>query len=300
MQFKRWLILSLQCGSIAVAHCQGNMPRYNHIVIVMEENHAFKELIGSTNAPFINKLADGGALFNNSHGISHPSQPNYLALYSGSTQGVHSDVCLDDITPFNTPNLGAALLAKGLSFKGYAENMPHEGFLGCRESISHYTFGYKYARKHTPWVNWIGTSVNSIPASASVPLTEFPSAKDFDKLPTVAFVIPNMDNDMHNIGIEGDAAAIRRGDNWLKDHLADYADWASKHNSLLIITFDEDDYQTKNANRIPTIFYGDKVSRGEYPEFINHYNVLHTIEVMYSLPEIEKIPSSTITDIWNK
>ncbi len=301
MLIKRWLTAIVIVHSMFIAvYAQGYMPHYDHIVIVVEENHAFNELIGSNNAPFINSLANNGALFNNSHGVGHPSQPNYLALYSGSTHNITSDVCLDDNTPFNTPNLGAALINKGLSFKGYAENMPSEGYLGCRLYFSHYTVGYKYGRKHTPWVNWIGSCVNCIPASASVPFTAFPAAKDFDKLPTVAFVIPDMDNDMHNIGMAGDAAAIRRGDKWLKDNLSEYTAWAKKHNSLLIITFDEDDYSTKNANRIPTIFYGDKVSRGEYPELINHYNVLHTIEVMYDLPATEKIPPSPITDAWKK
>jgi hypothetical protein len=274
------------------------MPCYDHIVIVVEENHAFNELIGSTNAPFINKLANTGALFNNSHGIGHPSQPNYIALYSGSTQGVKNDECLDDDSPFNAPNLGAALIKRGLSFKGYAETMPSEGYLGCTLHFNAYTLGFIYGRKHTPWVNWIGTCNNCIPASASVPLTEFPADTNFNKLPTVCFVIPNMDDDMHNIGIAGDDAAIQRGDKWLKDNLGAYANWAKRHNSLLIITFDEDDKATKNANRIPTIFFGDRVSRGEYPELINHYSVLHTIETMYDLPATEKIPPSVITDVW--
>jgi len=74
---------------------QNDIPQYDHVVVVIEENHAYHEIIGSANAPYINELAKGGVLFSNSHGIGHPSQPNYLALFSGSTQGVTSDECLE-------------------------------------------------------------------------------------------------------------------------------------------------------------------------------------------------------------
>jgi hypothetical protein len=274
------------------------IPRYDHVIIVIEENHAYKELIGSANAPYINELAKGGVLFTDSHGIGHPSQPNYLALFSGSTQGVKDDECLEKITPYKTPNLGAALLSKGLTFKGYAQTMPSAGFLGCYSQKSTLTLAYLYARKHTPWVNWLGTGPNTIPASLSVPMTDF--SKDFKKLPTLAFVIPNMDDDMHNIGGPGDAAAIQRGDKWLKENLSKYARWAKRHNSLLIVTFDEDDYDPQNGNRIPTIFYGAKLKHGECATTINHYNVLHTLEAMYGLPSADDISAAPISDVWGK
>jgi hypothetical protein len=277
---------------------QSDIPRYDHVVVVIEENHAYNELIGSANAPYINELAKGGTLFTDSHGIGHPSQPNYLALFSGSTQGVTGDGCLVGKTPFKTPNLGAALITKGFTFKGYAENMPAMGFLGCTSLSSSVTVGHLYARKHTPWVNWLGTGHNCIPDSLSVPMTAFP--KNFKKLPTVSFVVPDMDNDMHNIGFAGDAAAIRRGDHWLKENIAKYADWAKKHNSLLIVTFDEDDYSTQNGNKIPTIFYGAGVNQGEYSKLVNHYHILHTLEVMYGLPSADNVSAAPISGIWGK
>jgi acid phosphatase len=277
---------------------QSDIPRYDHVVVVIEENHAYNELIGSPNAPYINELAKDGTLFTDSHGIGHPSQPNYLALFSGGTQGVKGDGCLLKSTPFKTPNLGAALLHKGLTFKGYAETMPAIGFLGCTSRSSSVTVGHLYARKHTPWVNWLGTGPNCIPDSLSMPMTEFP--KNFKKLPTVSFVVPNMDNDMHNIGMAGNAAAISRGDQWLKKNISDYAKWAKKHNSLLIVTFDEDDYDSKNGNRIATIFYGDKVNTMEYSKSINHYYVLHTLEVMYGLPSDDDVSAAPISGIWEK
>ena len=174
------------------------IPRFDHVILVVEENHSYSELIGSPDAPYINSLAMGGAIFTNSHGIAHPSQPNYLVLFSGSTQGITDDTCLDGTASFSTPNLGAALNTKGFSFKGYAQTMPNAGYLGCMYLYDTLTGGNLYARKHTPWVNWLGSGYNQIPPGSSLPMTAFPS--NFDQLPTVAFVIPDMDHDMHNIG----------------------------------------------------------------------------------------------------
>jgi len=299
MQAPRTIAALLLVGSLLSFHSpQSSIPKYSHVIIVIEENHAYHELIGSANAPYITKLARGGALFTDSHGIGHPSQPNYLALFSGSTQGILDDQCLDKITPYHTPNLAAALIHKGLSFKGYAHTMPSEGYMGCAYLISPTTRGSLYARKHCPWVNWIGKGENTLPASVSLPMTAFP--KDFRKLPTVSFVIPDMDYDMHNIGGPGDTAAIKRGDKWLKDNLSAYAEWAKKHNSLLIVTFDEDDYDPQNGNKIATIFYGAKVNKGEYGQTINHYNLLHTLEAMYGLPAADDVSAAPIGDVWQK
>src|SRR6266550_279019 len=69
------------------------VPQFDHIVVVVEENHPYSAIIGNSSAPFINKLASQGALFKSSFAITHPSQPNYLALFSGSTQGVTTNTC---------------------------------------------------------------------------------------------------------------------------------------------------------------------------------------------------------------
>lgn len=284
------------CFSFRETNQAIKLHRYDHIIIVMEENHGFDEVIGSPNAPYITQLAQEGALFTNAHGVTHPSQPNYLALYSGSVQGVIGDESLEKVTPFTTPNLGAALIKHGLTFKGYAQTMPSVGFMSGYYKKSELTKAYQYARKHAPWVNWIGDKENNIPASVSLPMEQFPI--DFTKLPTVAFVIPDMDCDMHNIGDPGDAEAIKRGDQWLKNNLGAYVEWAKKHNSLLILTFDEDDF--KQVNHIPTILVGAGIAPGKYDERINHYSILHTIEAMYKLPVNDTTKAAVITDVWKK
>ncbi len=288
-----FVVLFFSCHQKKEVVKNSGLPRPDHTLVVILENHSFDQIIGSGNAPYINELALEGAVFTHAHGVTHPSQPNYLALFSGSTQGITDDRCLIDETPYTTPNLASALINKGFSFKGFAESMPSVGYLECSYGLSDLNGGVLYARKHAPWVNWQGTGKNNIPVSASQPMTAFPS--DFSQLPTVAFVIPNQDYDMHNgTGPE----VIQRADRWLKDQLGAYIDWAKTHNSLLILTFDEDDF-TQN-NHILTLFTGAMIQPGQYPKTINHYNVLHTIEAMYDLPITDTIQAELITEIWKK
>ena len=271
------------------------VPRPNHIVIVVEENHGYDQVVRSDNAPYINELIKTGALFTNSHGIAHPSQPNYLVLFSGDFQGVKNDDCLQNKTPFTTANLGASLLQNGFTFKGYAEIIPSDNYPGCEYKISALTHTYLYARKHVPWVNWLGNKKNDLPDSISLPMSNFPT--DFNQLPTVSFVVPDMDNDMHNIGNAGENAAIKRGDTWLKDNLGNYIKWAQQHNSLFILTFDEDDFT--EPNQIVTLFAGSMVKPGKYSEKINHYNVFNTVEAMYRLLTDSSKSATVIRDVWN-
>jgi len=118
-----------------------------------------------------------------------------------------------------------------------------------------------------------------------------PFPTDFTKLPTISFVIPNQDHDMHD-------GTINQADTWLKTNLDSYVKWAKTHNSLLIVQWDEDDFTT--TNQIPTLFVGPMVKAGNYSENINHFNVLRTLEDMYALPTVSKSTTATpITDVWN-
>ena len=272
---------------------KATFPKPDHIVIVMEENHGYDEIMDTPQTPFISSLAKKGALFTDSHGVTHPSQPNYLALFSGSVQGVTDDHCLEVETPYSTQNLGAALLEKDYTFAGYAQNLPAVGFRGCEDKKSKLNGASLYARKHCPWVNWQGDKAHNFAAqSTGFPMSKFPG--DYDKLPTVSFVIPDQDHDMHNNG--QDTTMIKKADDWLNFNLSGYIDWAQTHNSLFILTYDEDNF-TKD-NRIPTIFIGEMIKSGEYNEPINHYNVLRTIEQMYGLKSSGSAHAKLITDVW--
>ncbi len=257
------------------------LPAPDHIVIVIMENHGYNQIIGSSSAPYINSLANDplGALFTNSHGTAHPSQPNYLMFYSGSNQGVTTDN-LPTIFPFTAVNLGAALINSGKSFVGYSEDLPSVGYNGV-------SYG-NYVRKHNPWVNWQESPSNGYPQSVNQPYTSFPT--DYTYLPTVSFIVPNMIHDMHD-------GTIQQGDAWLHDNINNFVIWAKTHNSLLILTFDEDNFTV--PNQIPTIFVGQYVLAGSYSDYINHYNILRTIEDIYSVPRSGAANTANpITNCW--
>ena len=254
------------------ANAKKKLPKPAHIIVVMEENHSYDDIIGSASAPYINGLAQAGALFTDSHAVTHPSQPNYLELFSGSKQGVTNDNCPHS---FAVDNEASQLIAAGKSFVGYSEGLPAEGSLVCTSG--------RYARKHAPWTNF-----TNLAPTTNEPYTAFP--KTLKKLPTVSWVIPNLDDDMHD-------GTIAEGDTWLKNNLAKYATWAMTHNSLLIVTWDEDD--GSQDNQIPTIFIGPMVKQGQYSEHITHDNILATIEAMYGLAPLGNAASvQPIRDVW--
>ena len=263
ISFLFFLLATLRSGA--------QIPRPLHVVVVILENKNYHDIIDSAAAPYINWLAHDShtAFFSNSFATHHPSQPNYLALYSGSNQGITTNVRPDSL-PFKTPNLGASLLQKGFSFVGYSEDLP---FAGSDTELT-----ATYARRHNPWVNWQNSPVNGIPPECNQPLSAFPT--DFNQLPEVAFIVPNNKNNMHD---GADPLRIQRGDQWVHDHFDCYVQWAKSHNSVFILTFDEDDYDTV-ANHVVTYFLGQRVVKGTYPQTINHYSVLATIETMFHLP----------------
>lgn len=248
------------------------VPTPAHVVIVVEENHGYSQIIGSAQAPYINSLAAQGALFTNSYAITHPSQPNYLALFSGSTQGITDDSCPHT---FSVGTLESELIGIGKKFIGYSEGLPGVGSETCASGL--------YVRKHAPW-----TDFSKDNSQYDQPFTWFPT--NYADLTKVSWVVPNLDDDMHD-------GTIQQGDSWLQQHLMGYANWARSNNSLLIVTFDED--EGTEGNHIATIFYGPMVKPGKYSERINHYNVLRTVEDMYGLGHLGNTQNATpITDVW--
>ena len=231
-----------------------------HVVIVIEENKSFSTIIGNPDAPYLNALAEQGLLFTDAHAVMHPSQPNYVALFAGSAYGLTDDSCPHDL---KGPNLASELLAKKLGFASYSEDMPAAGFTGC--SADHGL----YRRKHNPVADFQA----GLLASVNLPFSDFPHA--YAKLPTVAFVVPNMMNNMHD-------GTIAEGDVWLKAHLSGYVEWAKHYNSLLIVTWDESDARSA-TNQIPLIVAGAGIRARRSSQYVDHYSLLRTIEDFYGL-----------------
>ncbi|MGH8164971.1 MAG: alkaline phosphatase family protein, partial [Rhodanobacteraceae bacterium] len=253
----------------------GALPRPDHVVVVIEENTGLEGLLASGNTPFIHSLVSDsagkptGALFTNSYGIGHPSQPNYFALFAGDTLGVTTNAPPAQI--FAAPNLATALATKHLGFRAFSQSLGG---------------GWPYARRHNPWPYFRGGKAYQVDTTA------FPKdAAGYEKLPTVSFVVPNDYHDMHS----GPRSVA---DGWLRNLVAPYLSWAATHNSLLILTWDESQIRSVNG-RIPTIFSGPMVQPGRYDERIDHYSILRTIEDFYHLQHLGRTEKSPpITDVW--
>ena len=234
------------------ARAAGSMhPHASTIIVVVMENRDYERIVGNARAPFINgTLVPEAALMTDSHAVTHPSQPNYLALFSGSTQGIRDDSCPHS---FGTPNLGEEVIGAGKTFDGFSESMPKDGYTGCWAGL--------YARKHNPWVNF-----TNVPASTNLIWYDLPRGQ-----PTVSFIVPNLCNDMHD-------CSTNTGDNWLKANLPAIIQYDASNNGLLILTWDEADPDRSGNNRIATLLIGPMIVPGAYPQKVDHYAVLHTIE----------------------
>ena len=253
--------------------------RYDHVVIVIEENTDYAQVLGDrVAAPFINELADGGVNFTEFYAITHPSQPNYIQFFSGDNQGITTNT-RPATYPWSVPNLGAELFAAGRTFRGYSEDIPAIGdrdTTGTDIVIGGTTYTL-YRRKHNPWANWQAAEgadpipENQLAFHTNARVLDFPA--DFSQLPDVAIVVPNQQNDMHD-------GTVRMGDDWLRVNFAAYAKWARTHNSLLIVTFDEDNLS--GPNKIPTVFHGAGITPGTVngTRWTLH-NLLRTLEDMH-------------------
>lgn len=215
--------------------------------------------------------------------------------------------------PFTSPNLGAAIVQTGGSYLSFCESLPYPSWnCGTDSSVAlcsaNFAFTDDYRRKHNPTVNWTDQIAPTSPRGLNGDLTNhvlpvsanlaFEPSKDpvlkqafrgfardadgkplsFDRLPNVSIVVPNEQHDAHS-------NSAKVADDWLKQNLGAYADWAMRHNSLLIITFDEDgstdashgDAYMNGTHRVPTVFYGAGVKQGVFDQRIDHLNVLATV-----------------------
>jgi phosphatidylinositol-3-phosphatase len=237
------LVLAATSASAATTSM---VPTYDHIVVVIEENHSYNQIIRNSKAPYVNSLASAGALLTNSHAVAHPSEPNYFALYAGTTFGV-----TDDNTHHESdPTLYTILHNSGLSFIGYVDPSGSDD-------------------NHDPWYYFPeGTSVQENFDKS------FPQ-NNFSSLPKVSFVIPGIYHDMHS-------ASIAKGDAWLQQNLSAYVQWAQSNNSLLIVTFDENNGAA--GNDIATVLDGAHIAPGTVDNtYYTHYNLLSTVLAAFNL-----------------
>ncbi len=263
----------------AVSPRPSAVPLLDHIIVIVEENHAYDEVRVQ---PFTASLIAGGSSLSNSYGVTHPSQPNYLALWSGSTQGVTSNVCPPPGSPFLTENLGHACEVAGVTWRSYCERLPFAGSDTCDAD------NQLYARKHAPW-----THFGNLTALNERPYADLDADIAGGTLPRLAFVVPDQCNDSHN----GGACSVALADSWLAARVPAYLD-AVGPNGIVVLTWDEDD--NVHGNHILTVFAGAPVKSGYVStRYTTHYTVLRTLCDALGLPPFAAAVGETpLDDIW--
>jgi hypothetical protein len=227
----------------------------------------------------------------------------------GTPTGIGNNLIPAGMRPFTTPNLGAALIAAGKTYASFSESLPHPHYDAPNDPSP---IADLYRRKHNPTIDWIDFGGRTVPADKRrfvLPVETnlgFTASADpvdgkrsrgfavdaqgkpigFDRLPTVSIVVPNEQHDLHSAGKPP-------GNAWLEANIKPYAEWARAHDSLLIVTFDEDGTTDRSHGEpyltgmhpIVTLFYGPpgKVVPGTYDERIDHLNVLATVLDRYGL-----------------
>jgi hypothetical protein len=245
------------------------IPSFGHVFVILMENEESTSVIGSGAAPYINGLATKYGLATNYTAVSHPSEPNYLALWSGSTQGVTDDGVYNFV---GGSTLADEIERSGRSWHVAAQNVPLGCYTGATASGGEDGTG-TYARKHEPAISWTSVSGNPTRCANISDFTHFnPATGNF------WFIVPNLCNDMHD-------CSIATGDTFLKGFMPTILASPAFANSLVVLTWDEGSTSTGGGGKVATLV----ISPFGKPAFSSatshsHYSLLHTIEVAWGMP----------------
>lgn len=235
--------------------------------MIIFENKDYDDVIGNPQAPFINSLAVGFGVADQSYALMHPSLPNYFALTGGDTFGVTDDCPTNDCF-VNAPNIADSVEQAGLTWKAYMEDMPSPCYVGDAGT---------YSMHHDPFVYYDDIRTDSARCSSHVvPLTDLSTDLSAGTLPDYVWITPNLQDDMHD-------GTVQQGDQWLgqwASKLMDSPQW--KKNGMIILTWDEGNTDGSccgiaNGGHIPTlILQPNGPHSGHSSMQITEYNVLRT------------------------
>jgi phosphatidylinositol-3-phosphatase len=254
-------------------------PAFAHVVIVVFENKEATSVLGRRAAPTFNAYSRRYATLTRYYGVTHPSLPNYLALVSGSTQGVTSD-CVT--CSFDALSLADTLESSGRTWKTYAEDLPDPGFLGGSSG--------EYVKKHDPFAYFQAVASSPQRARQIVPLTELGPDLRSARLPDFALVIPNLCHSMHD-------CAVSVGDAWLRRTIGPLL---SLPRTVVFVVFDEGSSNVGGGGHVAALALGKAVRpHSTFRATTNHYGLLRTIEEAWNLPLLGRSAGArAITGIW--
>ncbi len=261
------------------------VPTFDHIVLILLENRDYSTVVDGSQMPHLKALAQQNVLLTNYFAVSHPSLPNYMALVSGSTDGIKSDCTTCFV---NQPNLADELDASGHTWKTYQEDMPSPCFIGDSKP---------YVQKHDPFIYFDSIRLNaSVCDKSVVPLTTLDSDLAANRLPDFSLIMPNYCNSGHSCPAE-------TADNWVLDMVNKLqASPALGKKSLIIITFDEGSESSRasccglsgGGGQVATVLISPLAKRGFQDSTpYSHYSLLKTILMSWKLPELGQTGPAT-------
>ncbi len=271
------LLGALLAGAlITPARARAQVPPLDHVIVVIMENKSYDQV---RTAAYTASLITNYSTCTNSFAVTHPSQPNYIALWAGSTLGVVNDACPAPGSPYSAENLGHACEVAGRSWRAYSEGLPNVGDPVCA------TAGNSYTRKHDPW-----TDFANLDHTRERPYTDLAVDIAAHTLPNLAFVVPNNCDNTHD-------CAVATGDAWLAANLPAMIS-AVGPNGVVILTWDEDN--NLSGNHILTVFAGPTVRTGyASTATVTHYGILRTIGDALGLPPIgAAVSAAPVIDVW--
>lgn len=284
LQARSWIFLILcliEFSPSLMVNAQAKQisPRFEKIFIVVFENANDKEVLRQ---PTFSQFAEKGVLFTNYHGVTHPSQPNYIALTSGSTHGVRTNKpALLDVQ-----HIGDLLEAKGKSWKTYADQYPGDCFL--KKSSG------DYVRKHLPFLSFKNVQENPDRCRSRI-VNSSELAQDIEEgtLADYSLYVPDLKNSGHDTG-------LAYADKWFAQKFGPIlSDSRFMNGMLMVVTFDEG--TLIGNNRIYTAAYGSSLNAGQHIDsWLNHYSLLRLIEEEWDLGNLgaEDVNAPLIENIW--
>lgn len=248
--------------TITVTGGGGGIPPSSHVFLLMEENHSYSDVIGNSQMPYLNSLANKYGLATQYYANTHPSIGNYFMISAGEIYTNNDGYC----GVMSDDNIVRHLITAGKTWKSYAESLPSVGYTGCDVP--------PYLKRHNPF-SYFSDVVNSSTEKLNlVPFTQFPTDLANKTLPEFSFIVPNMYDDAHN-------GSLAQADQWLSKNIAPLLASATfQKDGILIITFDEsEDNDTQHGGgHVAAVVIGPKVKPGyKSTTFYQHQNSLRTL-----------------------
>jgi phosphatidylinositol-3-phosphatase len=245
----------------AVSEAATTVPASSHVFIVMEENHSYSSVIGTSAMPYLNSLASKYGLATRYYANTHPSIGNYFMITTGQIISNNDSLC----STVSADNIVRHLLTAGKTWKSYAESLPRAGYLGCS--------AYPYAKRHNP-LAYFSDVADSSEKYNLVPFTTLASDLANDRLPEFSFIVPNLLHDAHD-------GTLSAADQWLKAHIAPLiASSTFQKNGLLVIVFDEslDSDKQHGGGHVAAVIVSPKALHGhKSTTFYQHQNTLKMV-----------------------